>query len=319
MISREIVLRTIEFNNPKRLALNLPSPYTNDLFEVTMDKDPDGRLAKGIDEWGCVWENIGVCKLGEVKTHPIKTWVDFKKMKIPDITEEHRWETVNKFKKNTTDKFVISNIMSLYERSHFLRGLENLWVDLYENPDEVKNLLDILTTMNIYAIERYAKAGSDGIMFCDDWGLQYALMIAPTQWREIFKPFYAKEFKRAHELGLKVFMHSCGHVLEILDDLIEIGLDVAQFDQQLNMGLDKLGKYKGKLTFWCPVDIQAIMPTNDIKLIREYTNQMVNALSDRPRGGFIGKIYPDPISVGHNQESIDEMCKEFEKISKNWK
>lgn len=319
MTPREIMIRTIEFNDPERLALNLPDPYTDDMIWVSMDKDPDRRHSKGIDEWGCVWDNIGVCRLGEVKDYPLKSWDDFGKMPIPDIADQSRWVTINQFDKSKTDKFVLSSIMSLYERSHFLRGLENLWADLYEYPDEVKKLLNILTEMNIYAIEKYAKAGSDGIVFCDDWGLQNTLMISPDQWREFFKPFYAREFKRAHELGLKVFMHSCGYILEILDDLVEIGLDVAQLDQQLNMGLDELAKYKGKLTFWCPVDIQAVMPTNNIPLIREYTHKMVNAISDRPRGGFIGKVYGDPDAVGHSKEAVEEMCKEFEIISKNWK
>jgi uroporphyrinogen decarboxylase len=319
MISREIVLRTIEFRSPERMALNFPAPYTDDLLGVSMNPSPDRRYSKGIDEWGCEWDNIGVCNLGEVKDFPLKSWDDFKNMNIPDIKDEARWKDINEFDKSKTDKFVISSIMSHYERCHFLRSLEEFWADLYDNPNEVKSLLRSLTDMNLYAIERYAKAGSDGIMFCDDWGLQNTLMISPKQWREFFKPFYAEEFKLAHELGLKVFMHSCGYVLEILDDLVEIGLDVAQFDQQLNMGLDELGKYKGKLTFWCPVDIQTVMPNNDVKEIRAYANEMVNKIASVPQGGFIAKIYPDPKAVGHEQESVDEMCKEFEKISNNWK
>lgn len=318
MNSREIVIRAIEFENPKRMPLNLPKPYTNDIFSINMSPSPDKRYSKGIDEWGCIWDNIGVCKLGEVSDFPIKNWDKFHNSKKPDITDSKRWEGVNTFNKSTTDKFILSSIMSLYERCHFLRGLENLWVDLYENTDDVKKLLRVLTDMNLYAIEKYAKAGSDGVMFCDDWGLQSTLMISPTQWREIFKPFYEEEFKLAHKLGIKVFMHSCGYILDILPDLIEIGLDVIQLDQQLNMGLDELGKYKGKVTFWCPVDIQAVMPKNNIEEIKTYANTMIEKLADVPKGGFIAMTYGDPAAVGHKLNSVVEMCKEFEKISKSW-
>lgn len=318
MNSREIVIRAIEFKNPKRMPLNLPEPFTNDIIHLGMSPNPDKRYSKGIDEWGCVWDNIGVCKLGEVSDFPIKNWEEFHNSEKPDITDPKRWVNTDAFDKSITDKFIISSIMSLYERSHFLRGLENLWVDLYENPDDVKKLLRVLTDMNLYAIERFAKAGSDGIMFCDDWGLQNTLMISPNHWREIFKPFYAEEFKLAHKLGLKVFMHSCGYILDILPDLIEIGLDVAQLDQQVNMGLDELGKYKGKISFWCPVDIQEVMPNNDLKEIRTYAHTMVEKLADVPRGGFIAMTYGDPDAVGHKIESVKEMCKEFEVISKSW-
>lgn len=143
---------------------------------------------------------------------------------------------------------------------HFIRGLENTWADIYENPYELGMLIDLLVDMNLYAIERYASAEVDGFMFCDDWGLQSALMISPKSWKEIWKPRYAKIYQAAHNAGMLTFLHSCGYIVEILDDFIEIGLDVVQMDQQENMGLELLGKrFGGRISFWCPVDIQSTM------------------------------------------------------------
>lgn len=318
MIPREIVKRAIKFNNPERLPMDLIN-FHEDMLWLNSGLLPDKRYSKGVDEWGCVWNNIGVCRLGEVIDFPIKEWSDFDKMEIPDITLAKRWERLDAFDKSKTDKYVISLGMSLYERCHFLRGLEEFWVDLYENPDEVEKLLDVLVDMNLYTIEKFAKAGSDGITFTDDWGLQNSLMVNPKLFKKFFKPRYEKLFKRTHELGMDTLMHSCGYIVEILDDLIEIGLDVVQMDQQANMGLDLLQeRFAGRIAFWVPTDIQLIMATNDEKTIRDYANEMVTKLSVPYKGGVIVKMYEDPEAVGHSKASVDIQNDEFYKISKKW-
>jgi hypothetical protein len=107
------------------------------------------------------------------------------------------------------------------------------------------------------------------------------------------------------------FLHSCGYIVDILDDLIEIGLDVIQMDQQENMGLDLLGeRFGGRITFYSPVDIQYTMVRGSLDDIRAYARRMVETLG-RPDGGFIPKWYGDPRGAGHSREAIDAMCEEF--------
>jgi len=104
--------------------------------------------------------------------------------------------------------------------------------------------------------------------------------------------------------------------VDILDDLIEIGLDVIQMDQQENMGLELLGeRFGGRITFYCPVDIQNTMVYGSLEDIRFYCRKMVKLLGS-PNGGFIPKWYSDPVGAGHRQEAIDAMCEEFLRIGK---
>jgi hypothetical protein len=104
--------------------------------------------------------------------------------------------------------------------------------------------------------------------------------------------------------------------VEILDDLIEIGLDVIQMDQQENMGLELLGeRYGGRITFWCPVDIQATMVRGTVEEIRAYCRRMVRVLG-RPEGGFIARWYSDPAGAGHRREAIDAAAGEFVRLSR---
>ncbi|HHY83657.1 MAG TPA: hypothetical protein GX505_13420 [Clostridiales bacterium] len=313
---REEVIRTITFKGPSRLVYDFPDKYGSDFAFTGMWPTPDARPSKGIDEWGAVWSNMGNTRLGEVKEFPLKTWEDFDKMKIPDITLPERWDAIKDAREKAGDRFLIGSGISIYERLHFIRGLENVWIDIYQSRDEMCELLDILVDMNLYTIERYSEAGIDGYMFCDDWGLQDRLMISPKAWREIWKPRYAKIYKAAHEAGMYTFLHSCGYIMEILDDLIEAGLDVIQMDQQENMGLKNLSdRFKGRIAFFSPVDIQGTMVYGTLDDIRRYCHDMVSLLGT-DKGGFIANWYADPVSAGHRQEAIDAMCKEFLEISK---
>ncbi len=317
MSPRDVVARTVRFQGADRIPRNLPGSYGSDFAWVGMNPSPDARPKSGVDEWGCVWHNIGVSNLGEVKTPALSDWSDWNALSIPDIRAPRRWEGLADARDRAGDKFLLASGVSLYERAHFIRGLENTWVDIHTAPRELGRLLDVLVDMNLYAIERYAAAGADGYMWCDDWGLQNRLMISPESWRDLWKPRYARVYRAAHDAGLLTFLHSCGHISAILDDLIDIGLDVIQMDQQENMGLDLLGgRFGGRITFWCPVDIQVTMVHGTLDDIRAYCRRMVKTLG-RPNGGFIAQWYGDPAGAGHRQEAIDAMCDEFVRLGSN--
>ncbi len=316
MTPREIVRRTITFQGADRLPYALTGEHGTDFASVGMSPSPDARPQKGADEWGCVWDNIGVSKLGEVKTIALERWEDWDTLTLPDLREERRWVTLEGARERAGDRFLIGGGISLYERAHFIRGLENTWEDILIHPEELSKLIDVLVEMNLYAIERYAAAGADGYMFCDDWGLQNRLMISPDSWREIWKPRYARVFAAAHNAHLLTLLHSCGNILEILDDLIEVGLDVIQMDQQENMGVQELGRrFRGRITFWCPVDIQNTMVRGSLDEIRAYCGRLVDTLGT-PQGGFMAQWYSDPEGAGHRAEAITAMCDEFVKLSK---
>jgi hypothetical protein len=308
---RNIVNQALHFQSPVRLPYELPDPYGSDIFWTKPSPSPDARYGNGVDEWGAVWENVGIGWMGEVKNAPLKAWSDWDKLAIPDIRAPHRWTFLDDLRERAGDRYILGHSVSLYERIHFLRGLENTWADIYEAPEELARLLDLLVDMDLYIIERYAAGGVDGFFMGDDWGLQDRLMISPEKWREIWMPRYAKLFKAAHEAGLSTFLHSCGYIVDILDDLIAIGLDAVHMDQQENMGLDLLGKrFGGRLTFYCPVDIQQTMCKGNPDQVRAYARKMVRTLG-RPEGGIIVRWYGDPVGAGHSQQNLDVMCREF--------
>jgi len=137
-------------------------------------------------------------------------------------------------------------------------------------------------------------------------------MISPSLWREIFKPGFIRLCNTAHKHGLKVFMHSCGKITEIIPDLIECGIDCFQFDQPKIHGIDKLAEYSGKVTFWCPADIQDTLQTRNEEIIERDVKELIEKLG-RKGGGFIAGYYPDNEGIGLDPKWQDIACKAFVK------
>ena len=79
---------------------------------------------------------------------------------------------------------------------------------------EIAACPSVAAKKQLESIERMAELGCDGIMFYDDWGLQDRLMVRRELIVEFFMPGYRRNWQRAHELGLDVWMHSCGMIVD---------------------------------------------------------------------------------------------------------
>ena len=97
MTSKEIVKNTITFKRPERVARSTPPEYGDDFKIINMIPSVDYRpqeKGRHPDEWGAIWENIGICHLGEVKEYPLLDWNDWHKLKVPEVDAQHRWKSV---------------------------------------------------------------------------------------------------------------------------------------------------------------------------------------------------------------------------------
>jgi uroporphyrinogen decarboxylase len=84
--------------------------------------------------------------------------------------------------------------------------------------------------------------------------------IDPAVWRRVFKPRYADYVAIAHARGKKLFMHFDGYILDIYDDLIEIGIDAVN-SQLFCMPIEEIGRrFAGRITFWGEIDRQHLLP-----------------------------------------------------------
>jgi hypothetical protein len=105
-------------------------------------------------------------------------------------------------------------------------------------------------------------------------------------------------------------MHSCGKITAIIPDLIAAGIDLLQFDQPTLHGIDVLAQFKGRITFWCPVDIQKTLQSDDEAAIAAEAEEMIAKLGG-PDGGFIAGYYGDNVAIGLDPHWQDVACRAF--------
>jgi hypothetical protein len=319
--SREIVRRAIEFNGPPRNPYSFIEPLESDFVElvavapgnVDISGVPKGEMV--FDEWGVGRRSSGTL-WGHAEVHPLHDLSALDGFRFPEVTAAERFTTAAALAKagNEAGKYVVGGDPILgIERLRLLVGYADLMVALHTERAQVERLLDKLVEMTLDAVKTYAEMGAvHGFMTWEDWGLQTTLQIRPEQWREIFKPRYARIVEATHAAGMHYIFHCCGHILDIIPDLIEIGMDVLQLDQPALMGVDRLAReFGGKICFWNTVDIQwSALPEVTLEEVRGEVRHMVEAF-DRFDGGFMARQYPQPAAIGMPREKYQAIYETF--------
>ena len=338
MTSKEIIKSTLEFRHSGRIGRQLwllpwAVEHNGEYVEKIKKEFPDDivcipcslkerpKLGKGdpyavgdsTDDFGCKFHNIQKGVVGEVKEFLVndEEWEDMDTVHIPtewltfDIREVN--ENCIKYGK---DKFTMAGMCPRpFERLQFIRGTENLYIDLMTRPKNLMLFMEKLHSFYCELIEKWAQSDVDSIQFMDDWGAQRSLLINPVTWRELFKPLYRDYCSIAKKHGKKVFMHSDGYILDIIPDLIEIGVDAVN-SQVFCMGIENLQKFKGKITFWGEIDRQHILRTGSLEDVRK---AVADVMSLYQNGGVIAQF---EFGAGAKGENAYEVFKEFAKYDK---
>jgi uroporphyrinogen decarboxylase len=148
----------------------------------------------------------------------------------------------------------------LLERAHLLMGMENLMVAMLLDQDRAQDLLHRIADYQIGIIQRYLALDVDIIRATDDYGGQDRLLISPALWRRLIKPELARIVRAVKEGGAMFWLHSCGHIMEILPDLVEIGVDVLDpIQATANDVVEVKRLYRDKLSFMGGMDVQHMM------------------------------------------------------------
>jgi uroporphyrinogen decarboxylase len=152
--------------------------------------------------------------------------------------ENHRWPCVENFdfshiyqKANEIrqkDMAVAAGHLGVgYQMHVMLRGYEKAFMDVTDEKYTFC-LVEYLTDFTVNYIDALLDAGKgliDVVRADDDVGTMDRLMISPTMWRKYYKPAWKKVFDVVHSYGAKIWFHSCGYIMPLMDDLMEIGID----------------------------------------------------------------------------------------------
>ncbi len=312
MNSKERVIKTLNFDYPDKIPVDfwcLPSAemkygekLKKILNEVQIDfvrapfDDPTEsqdiyKTGTFKDVWGSVWHNLQDGIIGEVKTHPLDDYHHLKHYKTPKsllLSAKDKFSETNQFIKKHQNKFIFGGWINIFERMQFLRGTENLYIDLALDSKELYTLRDMVVDYYREYLKLWLKTDVDAIIFADDWGSQKSLLISPKTWKKVFKPVYKELFDMAKNANKYVFMHSDGYILDLYDEFIDLGVDAIN-SQIWCMGVKKVSsKCKGKITLWGELNRQETLPHGKKEDIEQSAKEMIENLYHN--GGLIGQF-----------------------------
>lgn len=312
MNSKEIILANIYHENPPRPGLDFDRGRISDFLFADLNPHNyqqkrwvEGNREYYDDEWGNTWHRmIGGSEKGEIYKPFIQDWRDLDRLPIPDYSHPDSAKEMNELFNQPTDKFKMAVMGGwIFDNARYIRDMGVYFLDMALNPDQLNRLHKIIAEVYEQKIHLAGLSGADGIFLAEDLGTQTGLLFSPKMFRYFFKTEYARLFSIAHDYGLKVIMHSCGKNWTILPDLLEIGVDVFQFDQPTVYNMPELSDLlkKHKAALFSPIDIQKILPTGDRSIIEQGAKEMYEIF----KGGLIFKNYLDLPGIGVKEEWDD--------------
>lgn len=334
MNERENFLRALEFRSPewipcrvtvsssiwkkhpnemRAIATAHPRLISSREMEINLaDTNTPGGIKDEYvrDNWGCLWRNLYDDIIGQVVKHPLDDWSAFASYKAPDpeyLAEfgSRDWKTtrsrIEEDRKN--GRLTTGDGEKLFDRLYYLRGFENLMLDIASDEPNLPRLIDMLQEYELKLIRKWLEIGVDMICFHTDIGTQNSLMISPEKFRLYIKPLFKSLFLPCRKAGIHVSLSSDGNLLEIIDDLIECGVSVHDPQLRANTIQGIAKAYKHKLCANVDLDRQSF-PFAKPGELRNQVRQVVATMADL-KGGL---MILASISSDTPLRNIEEIC-----------
>lgn len=269
------------------------------------------------DNWGCVWRNVQGGLEGIVIGHPLADWEALETYRPPDVLSKHErgdrdWEAERRGieQARAAGHLTGGSGERLFDRLYFLRGFENLMMDFATDDPHLPRLIGMLRDHEMALVEQWLAIGVDCVYFHTDIGTQSGLMIHPEQFRRYVKPMFAELFGACRAAGSHVMLSSDGHVLEIVDDLIECGVSMHDPQLRANTLEGIVRHYKGKMCVNLDLDRQSF-PFATPSELRDQVARSVEALYDT-RGGLMlsAGVWGDDVPLAN----IEALCAAMEEF-----
>lgn len=246
--------------------------------------------------------------------------VDPPKEKISDIEEKLKQQILTDEKirsirnycrrvHSSTDRAIFFNgyPMGLGYR----KGMVSWSMFCLTDPDYVKEVHELITR---YAIKNYRMLIPEIAPYidifmanADDQGTQHASILPPQQFRDLYIPYYRRMNDALHQFApeLKSFLHSCGAIYDLIDDIIDAGFDILN-PVQWSAGGRSFREWKdlcrNRISLWGGgINTQSTLPLGTIEDVKKETREVSSYLAED--GGFVfnpihnilAEIHPDKI------------------------
>jgi len=275
------------------------------------------------DAWDCVWHAAINGLEGVVVESPLLDWSKLDAYRPPNpLAQGDRgptdWERTRqavaeaKRQGHLTSGGVPHGFF--FMRLFYLRGFENLMLDIATGDSHLPRLCEMLLEHNQTIVWQWLDMGVDIMEFADDLGMQNRSVLSQQQFHRWITPAYKSLMEPCRRAGLHVGLHSDGYIMNLMDEFVEAGVTIIN-PQDLVNGIDNLAcEVKGRMCIRLDIDRQKIVPFGTRKEIHDLIEEEVRKLGS-PQGGLemIAGIYPPTPA-----ENVDALCEAMEKFRTYW-
>ncbi|MFH1904509.1 MAG: uroporphyrinogen decarboxylase family protein [bacterium] len=328
MTRRKNIIKAVRFERPDYIPMtfkindacwqNYPQNALFDLMESHKLLFPDFERPVGefrpsfkpvalkntslIDDWGCLWETREDGITGTVTRHPLADWSDFKNYSAPDPDicmgiGPIDWNQVAADLDKAKEKGELLRGKLRHGHTFLqlcdIRGYENLIFDMADNIPGLNKLIKIIEDFNMSTVKHYLDCGVEWMEYPEDLGMQSGPMISPDHFKKYIKPSYQRLMAPARKKETIVHMHSDGYLHELIDDIIDGGVDVINMQDLVN-GIDWIAeRFAGKTCIELDIDRQKITSKSTPKQIDALILEEVSKIGSK-KGGLmmIYGLYP---------------------------
>ena len=237
-------------------------------FDDYLGPDAEQARARGqVDEWGVWWRGGARHHFARIVS-PLRGLRDRRRIEgypWPDLDAPYRFEGLARrvADLHAQGLAVAAFAGSVFEQAWYLRGMEDLMLDMLEAPAAAHALLERTAAYQRRAAAEFARAGVDIVITGDDVAGQTDLLMSPAMWREFLRPHLAAAARAVKEANPRafVFYHSDGNVEALVPELIAAGVEILNPVQPECMDPAAIKRRFGdRLSFWGTVSVQRTMP-----------------------------------------------------------
>ena len=201
----------------------------------------------------------------------------FRMLTVDEIREPADYaDQIAKLKAN--DRFIYANLENPFRRLWNLRGFENALMDYVVDHDIIEAIFDSVFALHTEMALRMTRAGIDMIRIVGDIAMQDRIMMGPEPWRKFDKPRTAALIAacRAINPDVEFFFHSDGNVLDVMDDLVEVGFTVINPIQPECMDPTEVKRRWGnRITLHGCISIQRTLPFGTADEVRREVEDLI--------------------------------------------
>jgi len=240
----------------------------------------------------------------------ISSWEDFERYPWPRV-EDIDFFPLEYINENLPEGMglISSHGGGIFEHLSWIMSLEGLSLALYDDPELVQAVSDRIGELITKFYEHLLQLENLIAVFPgDDMGFRSGTLVSPEALRKYCLPWHKKWAEMAHQRGLPYFLHSCGNVLAIMDDLInDVGIDGKHSFEDAIVPAEEFQRlYGDRIAVLGGVDLN-ILSAGTPEKVRQRTRQLIETCGAKGRFAIgSGNSIPTYVPVENYLAMIDE-------------